>query len=929
MKPNFTFVSALVLSAAMVCGIASLKPTPAAKNEKRLGAPEAIGGEDGPLEYVEYERRRLCDPSTGQIPFGIREMELAYASTLPSDAMLTARTETQSVWNERGPWNVGGRTRAFGIDIMDTSHFVAGSTSGGLWQTNNGGTSWTKTTTLTQHLSTSCLAQDHRPGKTNIWYAGTGEGYGQSASGGSAYFLGNGLMKSTDNGNTWSPITSTASNNPQSFISNWQIVWDLAVNNADTVNDVVYASTYGAVYKSMNGGTNWTTCKSGGSYFTDVKVTPSGVVYATLSSDGSQKGIWRSPDGITFTDITPPNFPTTYNRIVIGLTPGDENQVWFLGNTPNAGMPDTNFLGDVEWNSMWKYTYLSGNGSGSGGYWSDRTPSLPSTGGLFDKFTCQGSYDLVVKVHPNDTNTVFIGGTNLYRSTNGFADQSQTTFIGGYQQGATLPVVNMYANHHPDQHGFEFMPGNPSVVISHNDGGIFKSNDCMANTVVWNSLNNGYLTSLFYTVAIDHATPNNDVVIGGAQDNGSWFTNNANLQTPWVTPRGGDGSYCQVADNRTNYYFSIQNGKMMKSTLDANGNVQTFARIDPIGGTGYQFINPFMLDPNNNNIMYMAGGKKLWRNDDLSQIPMIGNWDSISTNWTPWTDTVPATGVTITALNVSKTPANRVYYGTSNKKIYRIDNANVGTPTPVDITSTNAQAFMTNAYVSCIASNPNNADEMLVIFSNYSVNSIFYSATGGLPTTSWSKAGGNLDNSAAGPSVRWAAIMPVSDGKVYMVATSTGLYATDTLKGTNTVWVQQGANTIGNAVCDMIDYRMSDGLVVIATHSHGMYSTHITSVNDIATVRDLQNMKGDFSLSNYPNPFSSSTTIDFTLDKHAKVKLSVLDQFGRMVKVLMDEPADSGKHTIQFEKGNLSSGTYYIALQVGELRETRKVLVVQ
>jgi hypothetical protein len=363
--------------------------------------------------------------------------------------------------------------------------------------------------------------------------------------------------------------------------------------------------------------------------------------------------------------------------------------------------------------------------------------------------------------------------------------------------------------------------------------------------------------------------------------------------------------------------------------LDANGNVQTFARIDPIGGTGYEFINPFMLDPNNNNIMYLAGGKKLWRNDDLSQIPMIGNWDSISTNWTPWTDTVPATGVTITALNVSKTPANRVYYGTSTKRIYRVDNANVGTPTPVDITSTNAQAFMTNAYVSCIASNPNNADEVMVIFSNYSVNSIFYSGTGGLPTTSWVKAGGNLDNSAAGPSVRWAVIMPVSDGKVYMVATSTGLYATDTLMGTNTVWVQQGANTIGNAVCDMIDYRMSDGLVVIATHSHGMYSTHITSVNDIATVRDLQGLKGNFSLSNYPNPFSTSTTIDFTLDKHAKVKLSVLDQFGRIVKILMDEPADSGKHTVQFEKGNLSSGTYYISLQVGDLRETRKVLVVQ
>jgi photosystem II stability/assembly factor-like uncharacterized protein len=934
MKINFAFFSSLLVSASFVIFLGTLhRPSEeGAEEHKALGGPETVG-EEGPGEWLSYEINRLRDPETGLIPYGIRQKELEFASTLPSDAMVQGRMNSQAVWSQRGPWNVGGRTRAFGIDVADTNIYVAGGTSSGMWRSTNRGQTWTRTFNNIQYESITCLAQDKRPGKTSTWYAGAGEAYGASASASGAYYLGNGMWKSTDNGLTWSILSATSVGNGQSFTSPWDVIWNVVTDPSDTVNDEVYAADYGYIYRSVNGGTTWTGVKgsfnSTSAYFTDVAVTDSGVVYATFSSDGgTNKGIWRSTDGISWTDITPTNFPTTFNRIVIGIAPGDQDQVWFLGNTPGFGQPDTNFVGDVEWNSLWKYDYLSGNGSGSGGLWSDRSSALPTTGGLFDKFNCQGSYDLVVKVHPNDTNTVFIGGTNLYRSTNGFTDDTQTAFIGGYEQGATLPVVNVYANHHPDQHGLQFVPGNPSELVSYNDGGMFRTSDCLSPSVSWNSLNDGYVTSLFYTVAVDHATPNNDVVIGGAQDNGSWFTNNTNLQTPWVTPRGGDGSYCQIEDGRANYYFSIQNGKMMKATLDANGNVQTFARIDPIGGTGYQFINPYILDPNNNNIMYLAGGKRLWRNSDLSQIPMVGNWDSISTNWTSWSDTVPISGATITAVTVSKTPANRVYYGTSYKKIYRVDNANTGTPTPVEITSTAPSVVMPGGNVSCMATNPDNADELLVCYSNYNVQSLFYSPTGGVPTTNWTRVGGNLE-ATNGPSVRWAVVMPVSDGKVYMVATSSGIYATDTLTGSTTVWVKQGANTIGNAICDMIDYRRSDGLVVVATHGHGMYSTHITSVNDIVTIRDIENSRSDFQLTNYPNPFSSSTTIAFSLEKRADVHLSVMDLSGHVVSVLADEKMDSGLHTLVFNRSGLSSGTYFICLRAGELYQARKILIVQ
>ncbi|MGQ0829883.1 MAG: T9SS type A sorting domain-containing protein, partial [Bacteroidota bacterium] len=521
------------------------------------------------------------------------------------------------------------------------------------------------------------------------------------------------------------------------------------------------------------------------------------------------------------------------------------------------------------------------------------------------------------------------GGTNVYYSTTGFQDSLNTKQIGGFEIGGTLPGLRSYLNHHPDQHDIIFYPSDPNKMLSANDGGVFRTNDNTASTVAWTPLNNGYLTTMLYTVAVDHATTS-DIILGGTQDNGTWYNNNNNPTANWLHIHGGDGSYCAVADSQKAYYFSVQLGEIQKAIVDANGNKTAFTRIDPIGGKGYLFINPFTLDPNNNNIMYLAGGKYLWRNNDLSGIPLNNTWDSISTNWTQFADSVPLAGSRITSLAVCKTPANRVYYGTDKKKIYRIDNANVGTPTPVDITSTATSAIFPNTYMSCIATDPTDGNKLIAVFSSYNVYSIFYSTDGG---TSWSKAAGNLEQNANGtgngPSIRWISILPVADGKVYLAATSTGLYATDTLNGVNTIWVQQGTNIIGNVVCDMIDTRISDGLVVVGTHANGIYTTNITSVNDIVTIKDLKAIKNDLQLSNYPNPLSQTTTIEFTLSKRATVNLQVWDVCGRLTETLVDEVMPEGKHTVQFDRKNLKAGMYYYSLTVENRRRTNKMVIVQ
>ena len=942
MKQFYSFVPAFIFSAGVVGFISLNQPINQLTNQPSLIQSE---GEEAGGAF-QYELKRLRDPETGKIPANIRRLELEYAATLPGYlsqiSNLKSQISTSTLnWQSRGPWNVGGRTRAFAQDVSNDYILLAGSTSGGMWRSTDVGTSWSQTWGIV-HQSVSCIAQDKRSGKTNTWFIGTGEGYGQSASGGNAYYLGNGMYKSTDGGVTWNSLASTSSGTPQTFDNVWDLIWNVATNPADTtINGTVYAATYGAVFKSINGGTSWGVVRGSASaspfsYFTDVAVSDSGIVYATLSSDGgAQKGIWRSANGTTWTNITPSGFPTTYGRVKIGISPSDENQVYFwAGTTTGFGTADTNFLGDIEWNSLWKFHYDS-----LGGKWFNLSANLPTTGGPHDKQHVQGGYDMVVKVHPNDTAIVFLGGTNLYRSNNGFFSPDSTTFIGGYKKGSSIPLtIGTYYNHHPDQHEVVFYQSNPDLMFSTNDGGIYLTGDCMAkDSVQWTPLNHGYLTSMFYTVALDHASPNDSTIIGGLQDNNSYFVNSKNPQATWKSEFFGDGSYCAIDNGKNNYYFSIQNGKMQKMNLDASGNVLARRRIDPIGGKGYDFINPYILDPYNNNIMYLAGGKNLWRNDSLNFISLNGGWDSISTGWKMFPDTVPTALATITALAVSKNPANILYYGTSSKRVYRIDNANSGTPGALDITGS---AFPNGANVSCIAVDPNDAGNVMVAFSNYSVYSIFYSSNADSTAPTWTKVAGNLEQSSNssgsgnGPSVRWVSIMPVSDGVVYLAATSTGMYATDTLMGTSTLWAQQGASTIGNSICDMIDFRTSDGLVAVATHSRGIFTTNITSKNDVIAVPELQ--VSGFGFQVYPNPSSGEFQVAVSSGNSSPSSIEIYNLHGEKVyeksngKLTMNNGQLSIINSpLLIDLSEAPSGIYFCVLKAGEAMATKKLILVK
>ncbi len=889
-----------------------------------------------PNARLEWEKMRLQDPKLGKIPTDIKERETAFLEGLRAkQAAKNSKTALEDLeWDARGPFNIGGRTRAFAMDRTNENILFAGSVSGGLWRSTDQGLTWAQVDMGDALPNVSCIIQDPRPGEDNIWYVGTGEGAGQSPSDGGAFYIGNGLYKSVDNGLTWDSLESTASDTPESFEEYWDITWRIVINPTNIDQDEILVATFGGIYRSVDGGETWISelgHNVGNAPDCEIAMTTTGVAYATLHQNDGDSGIWRSVDGQTWTNILPSNFPSNYNRIAVGINPSNENEVYFLASdTDGFGFEGFDFRNEPEWSSLWKYTYMSGDGSDEGGTWEDRSLNLPIGPHPFDDFISQNGYDLYIRVKPDNPNVIFIGGTNIYRSTDAFTSPDNTTFLAGYKEDTQLPLFELYKGHHPDQHELFFLPSNPNIAFTGSDGGVHRTDDVMAETVEWASLNNGYLTTQFYTVAFPRHNES-PILIGGLQDNGTHFTPSSDPAHPWKLSFNYDGSFCAIPDNEDVYYMATNGGMMVKLTVNDIGEMTSYSRVDPSGADrdNYLFINPFVMDLADNDILYMPEGPFLWRNNALSSLPLfdpsLNVFVPTNVGWTKFSANVASEDLIITALGTSKAnPAHRLYIGTDQRRVYRFDDAHEGNPEMVEVTGTNFPG--SGGFASCIAVDPRDADKVFVVFSNYELYSLYYSENGG---TSWSTVAGNLEEnnngSGNGPSLRWLSILPVEaepDSTSYFLGTSVGLFHTTEINGTDTEWIF--VEDLGNVVVEMVESRELDNMVAVATHGNGMFTANTPKggVNiESIPFEELVQMKA------YPNPTSDFLQVEFTLQQSALTKLAVYDLSGKKRQTVVNETLQLGKHQRKIEVGDLTVGMYVCRLKVGSQMASRTFVV--
>ncbi len=514
-------------------------------------------------------------------------------------------------WAERGPTNVGGRTRGVLIDANDPSGQTiwAGGVAGGLWRTNNidaGAPTWVPINDLFQNLALSSIVQD--PTNTNTLYFGTGECWGNQDA-----VRGLGVWISTDAGANWNRMA------PMNPGGNEPCVAKLIVDN----NGALFAATTGGL-RRFNPLTNtWPVLLANGTFannnfVTDLELAANGDMYAATFADD----VFRSIDGGTTWNAVNTGLPSAnYGRIELACAPSNANTVYVI-------YADTTTANSGGCLSVFQTTNAGTN-------WNPAN----CPGG----FGAQAWYDLILAVDPNDENRLWAGGVSMNLS----ADAGMTW--AGFGGGSI----------HTDHHAIVYYPGDSDQILFGNDGGMYKSYDGSAGSPTFTDKNNSYNVTQFYAVAM-HPNSGSNYMLGGTQDNATPKFTNPGLSTTSCVLCCCDGGWAFIdEDNPAIQIASTQDGSFNVST-DGGG---TFGNIVP-GSDPRIFITPAEYDHAANILYYSDSGGRFGRVSD------VGGANTNVSDTIP-----AFAGARVSAFAVSPSTANRVYMGTTNGNLFMVDNA--------------------------------------------------------------------------------------------------------------------------------------------------------------------------------------------------------------------------------------------------------------
>ena len=114
-------------------------------------------------------------------------------------------------------------------------------------------------------------------------------------------------------------------------------------------------------------------------------------------------------------------------------------------------------------------------------------------------------------------------------------------------------------------------------------------------------------------------------------------------------------------------------------------------------------------------------------------------------------------------------------------------------------------------------------------------------------------------------------------------------------------------------------------------YPYDCFVTKISLVSDTSSiVSERIEMPLEYALNqNFPNPFNSSTTIEFSLPKSCAVKLELFDLLGRRISTLVNTPQNAGVHHVRFDGKNFASGEYFYRLSTTNFTQTRKMILLK
>jgi photosystem II stability/assembly factor-like uncharacterized protein/subtilisin-like proprotein convertase family protein len=677
-------------------------------------------------------------------------------SVLPNFAGVYTAT-----WQFLGPTNMGGRVRTLVTHPTDPAIMWAGTSGGGIWKTTDGGANWFPLNDFLPNMSVSTLIID--PTNPDVLWAGTGEGFFNPDA-----IQGAGIFKTTNGGQTWAQLASTAN-------ANFFYVNRLAISPSGST---LLAATRTGIYRSSDGGATWVQAlNSGAASVMDIDFDPTGgvpVASTKAIASGDFGSVWVSTNGgvsWTLADTTGAG-TNAFIRIEVAHAPQNPNIVYASVNK-NGG-------------EIWKST-------NSGGSY-----SLVSTG--FNFLTPQQRYSNALWVDPTNSDIVIVGGTYLWRSTDGGVTFSQ---ISDNANGLGVPQANQHFI--VQQPGFNGT-GNTAVFFT-NDGGIFKTANVytVTSTLGWQALNNGLAVTQFYAGA---GNPSSGVIVGGSQALGTLrYKGEADN---WQALRGSNAvtdSVAVTADpTDPNYLYGQAPYMAVYRSKDGGATTEyIYAGItDALNSFSANYQAPMLLDPNNPNTL-LVGGRSLWRSPNVKD--NAPTWSAIRA---PFGSCISQC---ITAIAIAKGSSDNIWIGYYNGQIYRTTNGTALNPTWIIVDNNGVTNPLPNRTITRITIDANNPNQVYVAMNGYTDNNLWR-----FNGSSWADISGI---SASGiPSVPIYAVLshPTTPGWLY-AGTDVGLYASEN-NGLN--WQRVSPNT-----APVFDIFWQDNSLIVATHGRGMWKVNL------------------------------------------------------------------------------------------------------
>ena len=357
------------------------------KHKREAGYAKADApGMNGTIELALRTQDGADGPTYG--PNQIAEEFLKAKSNIRATGGRSDQPLNELNFVERGPGNVAGRTRALLIDPDDETRqtWIAGSASGGIWKTTDGGDTWAFISEDIPNLGTNTLAMS--AANSSVIYAGTGEHFTRDVDG-------SGLYKSIDKGQSWVQVADPSVYNDFKNVS--RIVVDPDDENVVivTTRNSRWTTTglEAAIYKTTDGGDNWTRLRSSTfERYDDIAYDPNDFNTLYVAIEGI--GVIKSTDGGTTWNSSSTGM-TPSGRVEIAISPVNSNRLWASaqGNVSSAGSD----------------LYVT---SDAGATWS---LAINSSGVNEDFLGGQGWYDNVATAHPFDEDIVYIGGVDLWK----------------------------------------------------------------------------------------------------------------------------------------------------------------------------------------------------------------------------------------------------------------------------------------------------------------------------------------------------------------------------------------------------------------------------------------------------------------------------------------------------------------------------------